>query len=257
MVLPVPAAPGEGEGGKDVTVLQGDLSLLHLHLGFRQGREDAPQQGTGQGSLLRAAVKEGQKGQGLGLIHKRASFPGRHRGRSCQKATALAAATFRESTPWDMGMQAVSSQWAMVAWARPSPSVPRRMASFSQVSSWGSSIGPGLVAEGHGHGVKAQGVEPVQPSLGPVAGLGFQVGPGDLKDRPHAHPHGPAVEGVTAGGGEEDPIHMEGGCRAEDGSHVGGVYDAFQYRTRRARATSSTVGRAGRRKAHNTPRVRA
>ena len=93
--------------------------------------ERMPQQGTGQGSLLRAAVKEGQKGQGLGLIHKRASFPGHHRGRNCQKATALAAATFRESTPWDMGMQAVSSQWAMVAWARPSPSVPRRMASFS------------------------------------------------------------------------------------------------------------------------------
>lgn len=26
---------------------------------------------------------------------------------SCQKATALAAATFRESTPWDMGMRTV------------------------------------------------------------------------------------------------------------------------------------------------------
>ena len=26
---------------------------------------------------------------------------------SCQKATALAAATFRESTPWDMGMHTV------------------------------------------------------------------------------------------------------------------------------------------------------
>ena len=37
VVLPVPAAPGEGEGGKDVAVLQGDLGLLHLHLGFRQG----------------------------------------------------------------------------------------------------------------------------------------------------------------------------------------------------------------------------
>ena len=30
-----------------------------------------------------------------------------HRGRSCQKATALAAATFRESTSWDMGMRTV------------------------------------------------------------------------------------------------------------------------------------------------------
>lgn len=27
--------------------------------------------------------------------------------RSCQKATALAAATLRESTPWDMGMRTV------------------------------------------------------------------------------------------------------------------------------------------------------
>ena len=30
-----------------------------------------------------------------------------YRARSCQKATALAAATFRESTPWDMGMRTV------------------------------------------------------------------------------------------------------------------------------------------------------
>lgn len=29
------------------------------------------------------------------------------RARSCQKATALAAATFRLSTPWDMGILAV------------------------------------------------------------------------------------------------------------------------------------------------------
>ena len=30
-----------------------------------------------------------------------------HRARSSQKATALAAATFRESTPWAMGMRTV------------------------------------------------------------------------------------------------------------------------------------------------------
>ena len=30
-----------------------------------------------------------------------------YRTRSCQKATALAAATFRESTPWDMGISTV------------------------------------------------------------------------------------------------------------------------------------------------------
>ena len=30
-----------------------------------------------------------------------------HRARSSQKATALAAATLRESTPWDMGMHTV------------------------------------------------------------------------------------------------------------------------------------------------------
>ena len=53
---------------------------------------------------------------------------------SCQKATALAAATFSESTPWDMGIFTVWSQAAMVLGARPSPSVPRTMASLGSAA---------------------------------------------------------------------------------------------------------------------------
>lgn len=44
-------------------------------------------------------------GQAIGL-HMRKNW-GQSRARSCQKATALAAATFRLSTPWDMGILAV------------------------------------------------------------------------------------------------------------------------------------------------------
>ena len=55
-----------------------------------------------------------------------------------QKATALAAATFNESTPWDMGIITVKSQEAMVFSFRPSPSVPSTMASLGSLPRAGS-----------------------------------------------------------------------------------------------------------------------
>ena len=61
-------------------------------------------------------------------------------GRSCQNATALAAATLRESTPLDMGIMAVQSHRAMVSRPRPSPSVPRTTASLSAAARAGSSM---------------------------------------------------------------------------------------------------------------------
>ncbi len=42
---------------------------------------------------------EWSDGSGCGYLRRR--LP------SCQKATALAAATFKESTPWDMGIRTV------------------------------------------------------------------------------------------------------------------------------------------------------
>ena len=59
---------------------------------------------------------------------------------SCQNATALAAATFKESTPCAIGMHTVSSHVAIVSGARPSPSVPSTIASLSSFISFGSSI---------------------------------------------------------------------------------------------------------------------
>lgn len=55
-----------------------------------------------------------------------------------KKATALAAATLRESTPWDIGIITVWSQASIVSCERPSPSVPRTMASFEAFASVGS-----------------------------------------------------------------------------------------------------------------------
>ena len=39
---------------------------------------------------------------------------------------------------------------------------------------------------------------------------------------------GPAAERVTAGGVDEDGIHVEGRCTAEDGPHVGRIHNALQ-----------------------------
>ena len=55
------------------------------------------------------------------------------------------------------------------------------------------------------------------------------VRPGDLKDRAHAHPGGPAAEGVAAGGGEQHRVHVERGGRAENGADVGAVHDPLQH----------------------------
>ena len=62
-----------------------------------------------------------------------------YRVRISQKAMALAAATFNESTLCAMGIITVWSQESMVLWNRPSPSVHNTMASLSAVAISGSS----------------------------------------------------------------------------------------------------------------------
>ena len=62
--------------------------------------------------------------------------------------------------------------------------------------------GDGGVAQGHGRRLEAQVVQTAQTRLRPLGVVLTQPGPGDLKDRPHAHPDGPPVQRVTAGGGE-------------------------------------------------------
>lgn len=47
------------------------------------------------------------KNRGQGVFVWGMKWDGSHLVFSCQNATALAAATFKESTPWDMGMQTV------------------------------------------------------------------------------------------------------------------------------------------------------
>ena len=38
------------------------------------------------------------------------------------------------------------------------------------------------------------------------------------------------MERIAAGGGEEHRVHAQGGRRAEDGPHVGGIHDSLQHR---------------------------
>ena len=60
--------------------------------------------------------------------------------RSCQKATAEAAATLRESTECDMGMRATQSAPAITRLLSPSPSVPRIRPRRGKAASTGESI---------------------------------------------------------------------------------------------------------------------
>ncbi len=88
---------------------------------------------------------------------------------SCQKATALAAATFSEFTPWTWGSSRCSRrrQWC---WGGPSPSVPSTMAS------WGSERGRvvnayRIVRQGHRSGPEAQSVQTCHALFRPVGGV--------------------------------------------------------------------------------------
>ena len=55
------------------------------------------------------------------------------------------------------------------------------------------------------------------------------AGPGNLKHRSHAYPGCPAVQGIAAGGGQQNGIHAQRCRRSEDGAHIGGIHDTLQY----------------------------
>ena len=73
-------------------------------------------------------------------------------------------------------------------------------------------------------------MQALQAAGGPVLCLVTQTGPGNLKHGAHAHPNGPAVERITAGGREKHGVHVQGGGGTENGAHIGGVHNAFQHR---------------------------
>ena len=84
------------------------------------------------------------------------------------------------------------------------------------------------VTQGHGSRFEAQRMELLHPLFWPVGRRLADLRPGHLKDSSHAHPHRPAAERVTAGGVDEDGVHVEGRCTAEDGPHVGRIHNALQ-----------------------------
>ena len=86
------------------------------------------------------------------------------------------------------------------------------------------------VAQGHGRGLKAEGMELRQPLFGPVGGRFAKLRPRHLKHRAHAHPHRATAERVAAGGVDEDGVHVQRRRTAEDRPHVGGIHNAFQHR---------------------------
>ena len=81
-----------------------------------------------------------------------------------------------------------------------------------------------IVPQRHGRRPKAENVQ----RLLPVTVL-RQVRPRHLKDRPHAHAHGAAVERVAARRREQHGVHAERRRRAEDGADVRRVHHVFQH----------------------------
>ena len=103
--------------------------------------------------------------------------------------------------------------------------------------------GDGVVRQRHGCGGKAQRAQGGDSGLWPLKGIPMQPGPGDLKDGAHAHPHRAAVEGVTAGGRNQDSVHPQSGGRAKDSADVGGVGNVLQYH--QPSGTAADLLRAG------------
>ena len=85
------------------------------------------------------------------------------------------------------------------------------------------------VTQGHGGGLEAQTVQPGKAAFRPVGRGGADLRPWHLKYGAHAHAHGAAAQRVTAGGCDEHGVHVQCGGTAEDGTHIGGVHDAFQH----------------------------
>lgn len=157
-VLPVPAAPGEGEGGKDVAVLQGDLGLLHLHLGFRQAKRMPPSRAR-PGSLLRGGPSKKAKRARVWVSSIKGplfrGIIGAAAARRPRRWLRLRSGSPPRGT-WGCRRCRHSGRW----WHGPDrpPRCPGGWPA-SPGEQLGVVDGPGLVTEGHGHGVKAQGVE--------------------------------------------------------------------------------------------------
>ena len=85
------------------------------------------------------------------------------------------------------------------------------------------------VAQGHGRGLEAEGVELRQPLFGPVSGRFAKLRPRHLKHRAHAHPHRATTERVAAGGVDEDGVHVQRRRTAEDCADVRGIHHIFEH----------------------------
>ena len=91
-----------------MTIIKADLALLDLHRGLWEGGLHSGKKSLVEVQLQGLSVEEKEKVALVVLVslHAHVSFRA-YRARSSQKATALAAATLRESTPWAMGMHTV------------------------------------------------------------------------------------------------------------------------------------------------------
>ncbi len=87
----------------------------------------------------------------------------------------------------------------------------------------------GAVGEGHGGRFEAQLAQLFHARVGPLVGCFANAGPGHLEHRTHADPHRTAAQGVAAGGRQQHCVKVQGGGRAHDGPHIGGIGNAFQH----------------------------
>ena len=81
-----------------------------------------------------------------------------------------------------------------------------------------------IVPQRHGRRLEAETMQHLLP-----VGVCGQVRPRHLKDRPHAHAHGAAVERVAARRREQHGVHAERRRRSEDGADVRRVHHVFQH----------------------------
>ena len=132
----------------------------------------------------------------------------RHFVRSSQKATALAAATLRESTPWGHGDRTRCSRSRADGLPGPEavpPSVPRTRASLSR-SSRGSSMDTARSSRAMAAVAKPTLVQPAPaPPGGQSSFFSPDVGPGDLEHGAHAHPQPSGGTGGRSGWGRPAP----------------------------------------------------
>ena len=79
----------------------------------------------------------------------------------------------------------------------------------------------------HGSSLKSQRMQlPTRRRANRMQQLRY--GSTDLKHRAHAHPRA-AAQRITAGRRQQNRIHVQRRCRAEDCAHIGGVHNVFQH----------------------------